>query len=122
MNKHPFRRVLSLSFVIAVLAGQHAVVVAQDKAKIEGAEAKMFSAATDYELFMGRWSRRLAPEYIAFAGVKNGDRVLDVGTGTGSLASALETTMTSSEIVGIDPSEGIHWLCEEERQIQPHEF
>ena len=106
MNKHPFRRVLSLSFVIAVLAGQHAVVVAQDKAKIEGAEAKMFSAATDYELFMGRWSRRLAPEYIAFAGVKNGDRVLDVGTGTGSLASALETTMTSSEIVGIDPSEG----------------
>ena len=70
------------------------------------AEAKMFSMSAEYERFMGRWSRLLAPKYIAFAGVKNGDRILDVGTGTGSLASALETTMTSSEIVGIDPSEG----------------
>ncbi|HEX5606020.1 MAG TPA: methyltransferase domain-containing protein [Candidatus Binatia bacterium] len=66
----------------------------------------MFSAAAEYERFMGRWSRRLAPEFIAFAGIKNGDRVLDVGTGTGSLASALERTMPFSEIVGIDPSEG----------------
>jgi SAM-dependent methyltransferase len=66
----------------------------------------MFSASADYERFMGRWSRQLAPEYIAFAGVKNGDRVLDVGTGTGSLAAVLEATMTSSEIVGVDPSEG----------------
>jgi ubiquinone/menaquinone biosynthesis C-methylase UbiE len=32
--------------------------------------------------------------------------VLDVGTGTGALASALEATVTSGEIVGIDPSEG----------------
>ena len=55
---------------------------------------------------MGRWSRLLAPAYIAFAGVKNGDRVLDVGTGTGSLAATLEATMPESEIVGVDPSEG----------------
>jgi SAM-dependent methyltransferase len=55
---------------------------------------------------MGRWSRLLAPGYIKFAGVKNGDRVLDVGAGTGSLASTLEATFSSSEIVGVDPSEG----------------
>jgi SAM-dependent methyltransferase len=55
---------------------------------------------------MGRWSRLLAPQYVAFAGVKNGDRVLDVGTGTGSVASAVATTMTSSEVTGIDPSAG----------------
>lgn len=66
----------------------------------------MFSASDGYEQFMGRWSRLLVPGYITFAGVKNGDRVLDVGTGTGSLASALEASMTSSEIVGVDPSEG----------------
>ena len=46
----------------------------------------------------------MAPAYIEFAGVKDGDRVLDVGTGTGALASALEAATTSSEIVGIDPS------------------
>jgi SAM-dependent methyltransferase len=69
-------------------------------------EAKMFAVSAGYERFMGRWSRQLAPAYITFAGVKNGDRVLDVGTGTGSLASTLEATFPDSEIVGIDPSEG----------------
>jgi SAM-dependent methyltransferase len=106
MNRYPIWRMLAFLFAIAVLAAHHGVVVGQDKPKTEDAEAKMFSAAAEYERFMGRWSRRLAPEYIVFAGVKNGDRVLDVGTGTGSLASALETTIASSEIVGIDPSEG----------------
>jgi ubiquinone/menaquinone biosynthesis C-methylase UbiE len=70
------------------------------------AEAKMFAASAGYERFMGRWSRLFAPTYINFAGVKNGDRILDVGTGTGSLAATLEATMPASEIVGVDPSEG----------------
>src|SRR5215470_13388592 len=69
------------------------------------AEAKMFAASAGYERFMGRWSRLLAPAYITFAGVKDGDRVLDVGTGTGSLAAAVEASMPASEIVGVDPSE-----------------
>ena len=46
----------------------------------------MFAAAAGYERYMGRWSRLLAPHYLAFAGVKDGQRVLDIGTGTGSLA------------------------------------
>ena len=100
------RRLLLLSLAIAGLRGHRALAAAQENANITEAEAKMFSASADYERFMGRWSRQLAPEYIAFAGVKNGDRVLDVGTGTGSLAAVLEATMTSSEIVGVDPSEG----------------
>ena len=100
------RRLLLLSLAIAGLRGHRALAAAQENANITEAEAKMFSASADYERFMGRWSRQLAPEYIAFAGVKNGDRVLDVGTGTGSLATVLEATMTSSEIVGVDPSEG----------------
>ena len=62
----------------------------------------MFAVSAGYERFMGRWSRLLAPTYIAFAGVKNGDRVLDVGTGTGALAAALEAGMPASEIVGVD--------------------
>src|SRR5262245_17659333 len=46
----------------------------------------MFTEAEAYERFMGRWSPRLAPPFIAFAGLKDGDRVLDVGSGTGTLA------------------------------------
>ncbi len=74
--------------------------------KETAAEAKMFAIGTVYERFMGRWSRLLTPPFIAFAGVKNGDRVLDVGTGTGSVAAVIEVDMPTSIIVGIDPSEG----------------
>lgn len=94
--------VLSSMTVAAVLRGD---ALAQGT-KIMDAEAKMFAASAGYERFMGRWSRLLAPAVITFAGVKNGDRVLDVGTGTGSVAAAVEASMPASEIVGIDPSEG----------------
>jgi SAM-dependent methyltransferase len=65
----------------------------------------MFTLSEGYERFMGRWSRLLAPQYLAFAGIRDGERVLDVGTGTGSVAAALAAALPSSEIVGIDPSE-----------------
>src|SRR5215470_4114125 len=106
MEKYPIRTVLLLPLTIAALLGQDVIAATQENAKMTEAEAKMFSMSAEYERFMGRWSRLLAPAYIAFAGVKDGDRVLDVGTGTGALASALEAATTSSEIVGIDPSAG----------------
>ena len=66
----------------------------------------MFALGDAYELYMGRWSRRLAAAYVEFAGVKDGERVLDVGTGTGALAAALAAMTRTSQIVGIDPSAG----------------
>lgn len=35
----------------------------------------MFSESDGYERFMGRWSRPLAPLFVTFAGVAEGDRV-----------------------------------------------
>jgi len=61
--------------------------------------------ATDahaYEHLMGRWSSRLAEELIAFAGIEAGDRVLDVGCGTGSMALTLAARAEPAAIVGID--------------------
>ena len=66
----------------------------------------MFTAGEGYESYMGRWSRLLAPKLIEFAGVKEGERVLDVGTGTGALASSLERGLRTVEVVAVDPSEG----------------
>jgi SAM-dependent methyltransferase len=64
----------------------------------------IFSEAQAYERFMGRWSRNLAPRFVRFAGVRQGDTVLEVGSGTGELAAAVATMTPSSRIVGIDPS------------------
>ena len=64
----------------------------------------MFAIGPAYEQYMGRWSRLLAPAFAAFMGVKDGERILDVGTGTGALARAVEAATRQSEIAGIDPS------------------
>ena len=106
MKKYLSRVLLLVPSMIALLLARGALGAPVKSGSLEELEAKMFSKSVEYERFMGRWSRLLAPAHIAFAGVKDGDRVLDIGTGTGALAATLEATMTSSEIVGIDPSNG----------------
>jgi ubiquinone/menaquinone biosynthesis C-methylase UbiE len=70
------------------------------------APATIFQNAEAYELIMGRWSRRLAPQLIQFGGLRDGDRVLDVGCGTGSLTFILPEFANISAVVGVDLVEG----------------
>ena len=67
--------------------------------------ADMFPNAIAYEKLMGRWSERLAPLFLDFAGVRDGGRILDVGCGTGALADAVARRAGRSSVVGIDPSQ-----------------
>ncbi len=67
--------------------------------------ADLFSKSDAYEYYIGRWSVRLAPLFMEFAGVREGERVLDVGCGTGALSRAVLDATRSSEVVGVDPSE-----------------
>jgi SAM-dependent methyltransferase len=64
----------------------------------------MFSAhdADSYDQMMGRWSRRLAPLFIEHAGVAAGERLLEVGCGTGSLTFTLARTVAFAELTAID--------------------
>jgi len=55
-----------------------------------------------YELQMGRWSRRLAGPFLDFVGTTNGECVLDVGCGTGCLASALTARCQIKHLRGVD--------------------
>ena len=62
----------------------------------------MASSGDGYELQMGRWSRRLASPFLDFVGTADGESVLDVGCGTGSLAFALAQRCQVKEVRGVD--------------------
>jgi len=61
--------------------------------------------AEGYEKLMGRFSRRLANAFIGFTGSTPGEKILDVGCGTGSMTAALAERGDHAAIVGIDVSE-----------------
>jgi SAM-dependent methyltransferase len=61
--------------------------------------------ATDgeaYEVFLGRWTRRLAGPLLDFAGFRTDGRLLDIGCGTGSMAHAMATRWPERHVIGID--------------------
>ncbi len=69
--------------------------------------ASTFNArdAAVYERSMGRWSRRLAPGFLAFADIGDAACVLDAGCGTGSLLFTLAQNPARTRIAGLDASE-----------------
>src|SRR5258707_2243389 len=56
-----------------------------------------------YEIFMGRWTGRLAGPFLEFAGISPGQRVLDVGCGTGVITAA--AAKLGATCIGLDPAE-----------------
>ena len=63
----------------------------------------MFAAADAYDRFMGRYSAQLAPQLADLAGVEGGQRVLDVGCGTGTLTA--ECLRRGATVAAVEPSE-----------------
>lgn len=64
-----------------------------------------WAAGTTYEEFMGRWSRRLAPQFLSWLRTPEGFDWLDVGCGTGALANAICSDANPASVVGCDPAE-----------------
>jgi len=65
--------------------------------------ATSYSNPAAYERFMGRWSERLTHSFLRFTEVQDGQHVLDVGCGTGSLSRALVCSRAMVKVTGIDP-------------------
>ncbi len=61
--------------------------------------------AEAYGRFMGRWSEPLAEQFTDCAGVRAGQRVLDVGCGPGALTTELVRRVGAGAVAAVDPSE-----------------
>ena len=66
--------------------------------------AEEFSDGEAYERFMGRWSRLVAPTFVAWLDASPGLRWLDVGCGTGALTSAILAGAAPALVLAVDPS------------------
>jgi ubiquinone/menaquinone biosynthesis C-methylase UbiE len=60
--------------------------------------------ADSYRRFMGRFSEALAGPFAQAAGVRTGQRVLDVGCGPGALTAQLVRRLGSGAVSAVDPS------------------
>ena len=68
--------------------------------------AESWTSATAYERYAGRWSRKVAAEFLAWLATATGLAWGDVGCGTGALTSAILTQCAPGSVLGVDVSEG----------------
>lgn len=66
----------------------------------------LWGASDAYEMYMGRWSRKIAPAFLECVGMRPEADWLDIGCGTGVLSAAILEHCAPKTIVGVDPSEG----------------
>jgi len=72
---------------------------------VERSERKDVWAGGDlYEPYVGRWSRRVAKDFLNWLAVPDGKDWLDLGCGTGALTQTIIEHENSNSVIGIDAS------------------
>ena len=68
--------------------------------------AEVWAAGDAYEPYVGRWSRLVAREFVAWLGMAGGAVWLDISCGTGALSQTVREAADPAAVVGVDPSLG----------------
>lgn len=66
--------------------------------------SQVWCVGDKYEPYVGRWSRRIAAQFLDWLGVGTGKTWVDVGCGTGALAQTTLATQEPALMVGVDGS------------------
>jgi SAM-dependent methyltransferase len=71
---------------------------------VPGVSADVWAGGEAYEPFVGRWSRLVAREFLAWLAAAPGTRWLDVGCGTGALTGEILGAVAPAHVRAVDPS------------------
>src|SRR5262245_37340933 len=71
-----------------------------------------FDNATAYEMFVGRWSRKVAKEFVNWLEVLPERGWLDVGAGTGILTDVILQQANPEKVIGVDTSQAFIELAQ----------
>ncbi|WP_340377434.1 class I SAM-dependent methyltransferase [Streptomyces sp. SS7] len=72
---------------------------------MDGQRSEVWASGAAYERYMGRWSRAVAKEFVAWLDCPDGLRWLDVGCGTGVLSAVVGARCRPRTVLGVDRSE-----------------
>jgi SAM-dependent methyltransferase len=92
------------------------------KSPLSPASTYHASDGAAYEIFLGRWTKLLAPLVLDFAAFPSQGDLLDLGTGTGSLARAMAARWPSRQILGIDIAEPYLAYARAQTERPPPQF
>ena len=67
--------------------------------------ADLWEGGDAYERWVGRWSRLVGAEFLAWLHVPRDRLWLDLGCGTGALTETVLATAAPASIIGVDPSD-----------------
>lgn len=73
---------------------------------MEKQSSDLWVSGDPYEQYVGRWSRKVAPQFLAWLQLPSGRAWLDVGCGTGALSAAILEGCSPATVVGVEPSAG----------------
>ncbi|MDF3073577.1 MAG: class SAM-dependent methyltransferase [Alphaproteobacteria bacterium] len=72
----------------------------------QNARLDTWQAGDSYDAFMGRWSRRIAPQFLDWLAIPAGREWIEIGCGTGALSAAILSKADPKSLIAIDPSQG----------------
>lgn len=73
---------------------------------VEIARGQVWTGGAAYELYVGRWSRLVAREFLRWLAMSPQSDWIDVGCGTGALTQTIIQESEPRSVKGVDPSSG----------------
>lgn len=80
---------------------------------IETSRHDAWQAGDNYDAYMGRWSRQIAPRFLDWFNAPHDTHWLEVGCGTGALTECILHQCSPQSLIAVDPSSGFIALAEQ---------